>query len=383
MYKKTLYKKLQVVLLLLGVVFLAQGQFTVVVGPAAGGAYGINELALTSFINSGTSLSTCYATIDCEADATGKVFELRTKNFMLQQGSTALAYQQIISSDVIAASTEYYIFNQTGKLPVGKYTICVSLHQMGNSNVLATGCIQVTTIADGNLLLTTPYDGEVLNAFLPAFGWSMTNFSDDYNVTFNIKICELKDGQSYADAIQYNPPLITEIGFRQTFYNYPAAAPQLKEDSRYVWQVEALVNNVPRYLSEVWMFRFKKARAITPDPKKTVVTQYPFLDRNLNASPYVFKDAIVFRYNNECIDTMLNYALYIAGKKELLRLSDKPVKLRPGINYYKFPLSKELQALAKKSETEGEQVYLLEVSNTRKEKWRMKFVVRNNTKPQK
>jgi hypothetical protein len=211
---------------------------------------------------------------------------------------------------------------------------------------------------------------------LPNFGWSISNLPDDYNVTFNLKICELKEGQSYQDAIQYNPAIIFETGMKQNFYNYPAGAQQLKEDSRYVWQVEALVNNVPRYLSEVWMFRFKKSKSPPPVTRKVVTTQYPFLEKNLNTSPYIFKDAIVFRYKNECADTVLNYTLYQSGKTESIKLADKPVKLKAGLNYYSFPINKELLVTMKHNSKSQEPVFLLEVSNARKEKWRLKFVVR-------
>lgn len=110
-------------------------------------------------------------------------------------------------------------------------------------------------------------------------------------------------------------------------------------------------------------------------PKKSIPVQYPHLEKTLNSGAYVFSKVISFRYNNECSDTLLTYNLYNVGTKKTFPLSDKPVKLKHGVNHFSFPVPKKLVG------RKGEQhVFVLEVSNARKEKWQMKFSINEKNK---
>lgn len=352
--------------------FSVSAQYSLLLSRPSGNSYGLTELSQTTMLNnSSATQSMSYLIIDCNEDGRGKIFSLRTSNFDLHPGTNNLSYSSITNAQVVSSSPDYYSFIQTGKLPQGKYTVCFQLYNsVGNS--LASECISTDVTSDGTLILLNPFDAEILNTFNPNLLWSFSGFlNPDERLTYSIKVCELKDGQTYIDAMQFNPPLVFEENLHQTMYTYPVSAPPLNENGKYVWQVQGEVNKIPKYLSEIWMFHYKKDKKQMPNiPKKSIPVQYPHLEKTLNSGAYVFSKVISFRYNNECSDTLLTYNLYNVGTKKTFPLSDKPVKLKHGVNHFSFPVPKKLVG------RKGEQhVFVLEVSNARKEKWQMKFSI--------
>ena len=350
-------------------------QYTVLPGSANAGGFSLNELAQTTFINSsGQAQSMCYAVIECVEEGAANSFTLRTSNFTLAAGTSKLDYQSIVNAQVLSSSTVYYSFVQTGRLPDGKYNICISLYQTINQTALANQCISLNIASLSSVILISPFDGATLKTFFPDFFWTFPGELPDNKITYSIKVTELKSDQTYADAIQFNAPLIFQTDLQQPIFSYPSSAPVLNEDGKYVWQVSVEINKVPKVLSEIWMFQYKKDAVKKAQKKKEAVEQYPFLEKNTGSSTYVFADKINFRYKNECIDTVLNYKLFETGNnKKSVLLSTKPVKIKQGINYLSFKVDKE--QFAKKDKNA---VYMLEVLNTRNETWRLKFVIKKD-----
>ncbi len=229
-----------------------------------------------------------------------------------------------------------------------------------------------TNGSPGNLFLVSPSDGQVLNTLYPNFFWSY-NLRGDFRIQYNIRIAELKEGQTYIDAIQLNVPLVAEQNLMSTTFSYPIGAFPLSEDKKYVWQVEATLNGVSNSISEIWMFQYKKENSSdTVRPKKEKeLRQYVYLSKSMNAAPHLFTDHLNFVYNNETRDTVLDFHIHKAGQQQETRLELKPVTISSGCNYVSLPLSKNLQRQAKKEQ----EIFVLKVLNTRKETWLMKFMI--------
>lgn len=237
---------------------------------------------------------------------------------------------------------------------------------------------QTTGAATGNVILISPTDGQVINTFNPSFFWTFTGPVGDYQTTYSIKITELREGQTYADAIGLNVPLVFEINLMQPGFMYPFTAPALDENKRYVWQVEASIYGRVKYLSEIWMFRFDKNKTESKDEDiKEKPKTYVHLSKGVNNGTHLFTDKVNFRYNNETIDTILDYVIYQTGKKEMMPLTKAPVKMRPGINYISLEAPKNAAQANKKAPTP---TYILEVRNSRKERWLLKFSVISKSK---
>lgn len=351
---------------------ISHGQNSIHLLPQSPSGYSLFDLSQTSLINGTPGIQTmCYTIIECEKDGSGISFTLKTPSTDLIPGSNILGYQSLVNAEPLATSPDYFSFTQTGRLPEGKYNLCITLYQALHSTPLARQCISLQVAATGYLILMSPYDKEVLNTFYPNFFWSFNLTPGDFKVTYAIKVSELKAGQTYMDAISFNPPLVYEENLEQTVFNYPSSAFSLNEDGRYVWQVAVYINGKQKYLSEIWMFQYKKNKEkTTKKPKKELPDQFPHLQRTVASSAYVFDKYIAFRYNNECRDTLLSFAVYKTGEQKSLPLDNPPIRITSGINYIYFPVAKSM-----KGKNKGKDLYLFEVSNSRKEKWRMKFII--------
>lgn len=226
----------------------------------------------------------------------------------------------------------------------------------------------------GAVTLVTPTDAQVIYTFTPFFFWTYQGPVGDFETVYSIKITELKDGQTYTDAMGSNVPLVFEEGLKQPSFTYPLSAPALDDDKRYVWQIQAVAGGRVTYLSEIWMFRYKKNvnNTTTEQNSKNVTAQYVHLSKGVNNGSYVFTDKINFRYNNETTDTLLNYVVYREGERPNASLTKAPLKTKPGINYLSIDMPKGMQQNSK-----GAGGYVLEVYNTRNEKWTMKFTVKS------
>lgn len=224
----------------------------------------------------------------------------------------------------------------------------------------------------GSLALVSPYDEQVVNTLYPVFFWSY-NLRGDFRVEYSIRITELMEGQSYVDAMQLNPTLVFAENLMQPSFTYPVNAFPLSEDKKYVWQVEAKKNGIAENISEIWMFQYKtrqKRDTVLPEKKKET-RQYVYLNKTLNSAPHFFSDRINFVYNNEVRDTVLNYQLINSMNNESVSRALIPLPVRSGYNYLSIEIPRTLQREAKKKQG----VYLLQVSNTRKERWAMKFMI--------
>lgn len=231
---------------------------------------------------------------------------------------------------------------------------------------------QPVTPGSLNVSLVSPYDQQVIYTFTPSFFWTF-NFTGDNILDYSIKVSELRPDQTYTDAIQFNPPLVFEQGLQQTSFMYPLSAFPLQDDKKYVWQVEATVGGRVKYLSEIWMFQYKKQvqRDTIKNEKDKDYIQYVLMEHEANAAPYLYTDKINFAYNNETRDTLLKYTIRLEGSKHSIKTELKPLKMTSGYNYYSLDMPKELSRNNKKGTR-----FFLEVNNSRKELQAIKFSIK-------
>jgi len=379
--KSTRYTPISLLLMVMLWTKVLVAQFTVNVPISGNGNYGYSELSQISMANlSGNTLNNCYAVIRAEESNGTVAYLLKTPVFNLNAGINLLSYQDVINAEVLQSSASYSKMQQTGNLPSGTYTTCVDVYVLGNSNGLAKQCATVKTKDDDQVVLLSPNDGQVINTFFPTFFWNFGTPQPDYTVTYSIKIAELKDGQSYYDAMYFNAPIVFEQNYMSTTYNYSSSSFPLNEDKQYVWQVEANVRGKGKYLSPIWMFRFKKDKRnpVKKTPVKEYV-QYAYLTKQASATSYSFTDKINLRYNNEAGDSVLNYVVYKQGETRAVTISDQPAQLHEGINYFSFNVPDNMKP---KKEKEAN-LYTLQVRNARNEVWSMKFIINSNNKKKK
>jgi hypothetical protein len=152
-----------------------------------------------------------------------------------------------------------------GPLPVGQYQVCYELLlSVGETQgPVAEDCEEIAVEPLSPPLLTMPDDDSVVTVPQPNFTWMpptpLNMFSD---LTYDILISEVYDGQSLTDAIQKNLPIQQAQGLQQPFLTYPLQGPQLEDGKTYAWQVIARDHSQYAAKSEVWSFRTQTNKVI-------------------------------------------------------------------------------------------------------------------------
>jgi len=145
---------------------------------------------------------------------------------------------------------------QTGLLPAGMYSFCVSLVDLkGNVLTRQESTCKPMVITDYQLPeLIHPIDNTTIAAQnLPStiFTWSpiAPTPPGDEGVKYIIAITEVKDKQTPARAFDVNYPLIEEEIMAGTQFNWPTDIDMPDEDTQYVWSIKPVTFNDNPYKS--------------------------------------------------------------------------------------------------------------------------------------
>ena len=145
---------------------------------------------------------------------------------------------------------------QTGLLPAGIYSFCVSLVDLkGNSLTKQERICKPMLITDYQLPeLIYPIENTTISAQnLPStiFTWSpiAPTPPGDEGVKYIIAITEVKDKQSPARAFDVNYPLVEEEIMAGTQFNWPTDIDMPDEDTQYVWSIKPITFNDNPYKS--------------------------------------------------------------------------------------------------------------------------------------
>ncbi len=203
-------------------------------------------------------------------DASGQtVVEFKSHEATLSLGATIFSPQNISFSE-----TQYYnndiaeIEASSGSYPSGNYSICVwatcttpDCNGTGSDNVshLEPKCIQIHIENPTPLLLATPESEAEIESTRPLYNWIPPSpVAGSASLNYTMILVELLDGQSKADALTQNRPLIELEGIGNPALMHPSDIPELEKGKWYAWQVQAYVGKTPIAKSEQWKFKVKK-----------------------------------------------------------------------------------------------------------------------------
>jgi hypothetical protein len=256
-----------------------------------------------------------------------------------------------------------------GLLPVGVFKACYSFIE-GSGKPMAQECHQLNIQPLSPLLLNLPAHHSVLDNRYPSFSWipfSSAQFLN--NLSYNIKLVEVYQGQSAADAMQKNPPLFTARNITSTNLLYAQSAPALEQKKQYAWQVTAVNNLTEIARSETWDFSLGTSGGgmLKPDPVYVRLKKEPE-----DAGYGIFYGNLRFAYFNETGDTTWNVKLtdISSGKPQAISMAAlDTLKMERGENLVNIPGS-GISGLRDKH------IYLMQLSNSRRETWQLKFEYR-------
>lgn len=146
-------------------------------------------------------------------------------------------------------------------LPMGSYIACYRAYFTGakGEEPLGDECIRINIDPLSPPLLNTPADKSEIETPYPQFTWMPpTPFDMFTSLSYEISVCEVKEGQKPVEAIQYNMPVYTRVNLTQPTNIYSSSFEKLEEGKTYAWQVAAVNGMNYSAKTEVWSFTVKK-----------------------------------------------------------------------------------------------------------------------------
>jgi hypothetical protein len=307
------------------------------------------------------------------ANSSQQVLSAVTRQFTLLPGTNVIEQSMLTPIQYnIVASTYSIDPNPYGLLPLGNFEACYQFFQHKSDFIqeIAEQCQEITVAPLSPAQLVYPYDQVAIEETNPEFSWlppiPVQLFTD---LKYDLTLVEISPNQSAADAIQQNVPIYQAINLAANSLLYPLSASALQYDKQYAWRVMVKSNGTEAGPSETWQFKLKHFNPLNGG----LAPQSPYVELKKDAETAyaIFTNEIKFTYYNETSDT----AWHI--KINDLSLSDRPEKLldldstllQRGRNMVKYDARNDSWFMHK-------HLYQLEILNSRKEVWRVRFEYR-------
>ena len=330
---------------------------------------------MTLINGSTTNLALRIDLVMSEAVAGTPVLSASTKLLTVPPGATQISNADLQPIQYNVLSLGYNIdASPYGLLPIGVFEACYSFVPENTDKLekLAEECREVAVEPLSPPQLIMPYDQSVVDTKNPQLSWLPPVPAHLFtNLKYDFELVEMLPSQSALDAIQQNIPLFQQSFISTTTLMYPQGAPALELDKLYAWRVIAKTGETRIGQSETWVFtikEFEKADSL-------VMHQLPYgeLRREDLPSYAVFTNGLKFDYLNEYGDTTWNLAVYdlLSPDRRKIHLNMDSTPLKPGQNLVSYDLRRAAGFVDK-------HLYLLEVINSRKESWRLRFEYRKS-----
>ncbi|HWK02509.1 MAG TPA: hypothetical protein VNS58_02690 [Puia sp.] len=360
-------KKLLLTYLFAGVFFWANAQVMMQPQLPSQGLLQQNQLWNILVVNNGDPVNGGVIQLSFQEEGSGrKIFSAITGSFYLPRGASQLSVKDMgaIQYDYLSSSYSNLAISG-GLLPAGRFIVCYNLLQnpLKNALLLSQDCLPVAVEPFSPPQLAYPADKSEIATSYPVFNWIAPAPVNMFtNLQYKLIVTEMKNGQSPADAIQRNPILFIQTGIKDMALPYPSSYLALQQGSSYAWQVIAQNDNTYMAVTEIWSFRVKN------DSFSVVLDKaaYPHLQRGAASSHFIVQQKMKFSYDNEANDSLLTARVYAYTSQGNSMVFTRDLVLKRGMNFIDLDLT-GARGLQK------ERVYVLEIMNSRKENWDLRF----------
>jgi hypothetical protein len=286
-------KKKFISLWLLSLPVLLNAQVTINVVQPPAGMISKDQLWNLVLTNNANAVSEVTILMNLKDAVTGQsVLSAGTRSVLLNKGVKMLAIQ-----DIQPVQYTYGARNLAGNfLPLGSYIACYTVNRPGHEGMeaMATECVRINITPLSPPLLITPANKAVLQTPAPQLTWTPPtpiNMFDD--LTYNVSVAEVMEGQSPSEAIVYNTPLFTSAYLKVPYENYSSAYSKLQPGKTYAWQVTAKNGDNYAAATEVWTF------SLATDSAKSEPVNISYISLN-NASEagthFITGSALLVKY---------------------------------------------------------------------------------------
>lgn len=208
------------------------------------------------------------------------------------------------------------LFFNYKKLPQGTYEYCVELSFKNGSDLPgsmpADDCIYQKVDDIFLINLIEPEDGAELYEHYPMFNW-VVNYPFASELSYRIRVAELKQGQSKENAITRNPPVYQDSRIFSTGTIYPLTARPLSVWQPYVWTVDAYYKGILLGGAEAWKFTIVEDSVYQAFPDES-----PYIDINIDdgSNRYYAVGNVKLRYSeSDFLQNELEIKLLRKGKE--------------------------------------------------------------------
>lgn len=259
------------------------------------------------------------------------------------------------------------LFEDYNKLPAGTYQYCIKVtpknvageHDMGN---VTEECLYNKNEEMFLINLVDPKNDAKLYEKNPSLSW-VANYTFSSDLTYKLRVAEIRKGQNTVTAISRNNPVYTENNLRQNTLIYPVSAKPLQVNQPYAWTVDAFYKGILLGGAEPWKFTIIEDTLSEPIPKDV-----SYLDivneKGGNKVWALGKLKLKYVLQDQKTDTLL---LELKNKKgEVIKLKEPKILARKGDNRYSIDFMD-------KPKLKHLQFYTLKITNYKGEEYSVLF----------
>ncbi len=305
-----------------------------------------------------------------------RVFTGSSRVIQLSQQVTQLQAMDLTPIVYNVLNNNYNVdVNPNGFLPIGQFEVCFAVMKVNQETPerIAEACESIEIEPVSPPILIAPVNEDNLQVSRPFFTWVPPSPVSGFNaLSYHWLLVEVQGSQLPSDAVQQNLPVHSQQSLLTNSFLYPSSLPELDTSKVYAWQVAAQSSNNAISKSEIWTFRISR----TPgDLNQAISKGYYVPLKTENNTAYTTSTGLLrFEYLNESNDesaVLSFYDISKAGRNALI--PDSPyVRLRFGQNFIVTDLGTVPGIIDK-------HIYLLELKNSKGERWYLKFEYRKPT----
>ena len=225
-----------------------------------------------------------------------------------------------------------------GQLYTGDFVVCHTFMETGGTE-LARNCVEKRAELNVNFSLIYPADRSNLEQLRPSLVWEqVAQFAlNTSGITYELKLVELNNGQSAAEALERNVPLLQQRNLTTTSLWYPADARPLEFGRTYAWMVRVFQNQNEILISQPWRFSLSETETDVPE---VLAASYVMPSHDIDSRIYTFSSAIYLAFdNNEGLKSLDYSVSEISGDLETVASLPVIDKLKAGLNTFTIPTS--------------------------------------------
>lgn len=255
-------------------------------------------------------------------------------------------------------------------LPSGNYLFCCNLRMVTKGDLgTAEYCQDLIGDEEKFLYLIYPPDHDTIETLNPLLIWNHgldNNFSSNEE-SYRIVLAEISPEQSSQSGIEANVPLFYKNYLNSHQILYPFEAQPLQKGKRYAWIIQRIVRGSIVNSTEAWDFYIKA----DPPP---VIHNYVIPKKSLDAGFYSLQsDELYFKFDDKYKGRALECRLSASGSPHDVKKPDAEATSGNALSASYKGSGIYMIDTGKLNLKKGS--YILEIANSKEEKFYIKFYV--------